>query len=80
MARDEDGSDIVWCPLNFKNAPPRGQDVLEAGRLDEMLVMVNLDHVGGDREAALERFALVDLVETSLRTRFDASRTVAASE
>ena len=62
LARDGDGSDIVWCPLNFKNAPPEGRDVLEAGRLDEMLVLVNLDHVGGDREVALQRIPLEQLV------------------
>lgn len=63
MAKGADGSDIVWCPLNFKDAPPKGPDVLEAGRLDEMLVLINLEHVGGDREAALKRVSLEMLVE-----------------
>ncbi|MFW5741129.1 MAG: YkgJ family cysteine cluster protein [Myxococcota bacterium] len=62
MARGGDGSDIVWCPLNFKTNRPAGEDVLEAGRLDEMLVLVNLEHVGGDRQAAIERIALESLV------------------
>jgi len=66
MAKGADGSDIVWCPLNFKDAPPTGTDVLEAGRLDEMLVLINLEHVGGDREAALQRVSLEALVERSL--------------
>jgi len=61
MARDGEGSDIVWCPLNFRHAPPEGQDVLEAGRLDEMLALVNLDWTRGDREAAIERTPLEDI-------------------
>lgn len=66
MARDGAGSDIVWCPLNYRDTPPEGRDVLEAGRLDEMLALINLDHVGGDRNAAGER---VDLRSLALRSR-----------
>jgi hypothetical protein len=62
MAHGDDGSDIVWCPLNFTAQPPRGEDVVEAGRLDEMLGVVNLRFVDGDRDAALARHPLIDVV------------------
>ncbi len=44
--------DLCWCPLNFTLAPPAGEDVLDADRVDQMLAMVNQDFVGrsaGDR-------------------------------
>ncbi len=65
LANGDEGSDIVWCPLNFNETPPNGSDVLDAGRLDEMLALINLHHVGGDRQAALERVSLDTLVEVS---------------
>lgn len=67
MGNGGDGSDIVWCPLSFKNDPPQAQDVLEAGRLDEMLVLVNLDYVAGDRQAAVQRISLDHLVGAWLK-------------
>jgi hypothetical protein len=40
-AKDARGHDVVWCPLNFEGDPPRPDDVLDAGRVDEMLGLVN---------------------------------------
>ena len=62
MARDELNSDIVWCPLNYRSAPPHSRDVLEAGRLDEMLALVNRIFVDEDREAMVKRHDMIDLV------------------
>ena len=62
MARGDDGSDIVWCPLNFTTNAPKGEDVIEAGRLDEMLVVVNLRFVNNDRDAALSRHPLAEVI------------------
>ena len=62
MAHDELNSDIVWCPLNYRIAPPHSEDVLEAGRLDEMLALVNRLFVHEDREAMLARHSLLSVV------------------
>ncbi len=32
--------DITYCPLNFTNAPPAAQDVLDAERVDQLLAVV----------------------------------------
>lgn len=59
MARAGTG-EVTWCPLNFTQSAPDGDDVLDAGRLDEMLALVNRRFVDGEDEA-LERIALEDL-------------------
>ena len=33
--------EITYCPLNFTEAPPRGPDVLDAERVNQMLALVN---------------------------------------
>lgn len=33
--------DVVWCPLNFVDAAPRPDDVLDAERVDVMVALVN---------------------------------------
>lgn len=52
---------ITWCPLNFTASPPRGADVLDAGRVDEILALVNRRHAERTGEDPLSRHALVDL-------------------
>ncbi|MCU0694690.1 MAG: YkgJ family cysteine cluster protein, partial [Polyangiaceae bacterium] len=66
MANAGGGGDIVWCPLNFKYAAPAGQDVLEAELVDAMLAVVNLRFVRCDRDAALRRIALLDIVRAAV--------------
>lgn len=34
--------EITYCPLNYANEKPLGADVLDAGRVDELLAVVNL--------------------------------------
>ncbi|MBN8613738.1 MAG: YkgJ family cysteine cluster protein [Deltaproteobacteria bacterium] len=60
------GSDVTWCPLNFRDAPPSPPDVIDAARVDTMLALSNRD-AGGDAErrtplAELARAALSDSV------------------
>lgn len=50
--------DVTWCPLNYTTASPRAEDVLDADRVDQLLAVVNLRFVDGDKERALEREAL----------------------
>lgn len=58
---------LVWCPLNFTTRPPTGPDVLDAGRLDEALALLNRAFVGeGD---PLLRIDLRDLVAAAARER-----------
>lgn len=58
---------LVWCPLNFTARPPTGPDVLDAGRLDEALALLNRAFVGeGD---PLVRIDLRDLVAAAARER-----------
>ncbi|HJK93081.1 MAG TPA: YkgJ family cysteine cluster protein [Polyangiaceae bacterium LLY-WYZ-15_(1-7)] len=38
--------ELTWCPLNFVESPPAGEDVLDAGRLDEALATLQRAHVG----------------------------------
>ena len=59
MARAGEG-EVTWCPLNFTESAPDGEDVLDAGRLDEMLALINRRFVG-DRDEALERVPLEEL-------------------
>lgn len=39
--------DVTWCPLNYVDAPPRPEDVLDAERIDVLLSVV-------DRRAAAD--------------------------
>jgi hypothetical protein len=59
FAKDARGHDLTWCPLNFEGAPPRPADVLDAGRIDEMLALVDRlnatePDAPGDRVSLLE--------------------------
>jgi len=50
FARARGSSDaLTWCPLNFTDAPPRPEDVLDAERVDAMLALSNRQ-AGGDPE------------------------------
>ena len=33
--------ELTWCPLNFTGRPPAPADVLDAGRVDEVLALIN---------------------------------------
>lgn len=58
---------LVWCPLNFTTRPPTGPDLLDAGRLDEALALLNRAFVGeGD---PLLRIDLRDLVAAAAQER-----------
>lgn len=52
--------EVTWCPLNFTESAPDGEDVLDAGRLDEMLALINRRFVG-ERDEALARVPLEEL-------------------
>lgn len=59
LARGRGGADaLTWCPLNFRDAPPRAEDVLDAERVDAMLALSNRG-AGGDPEhrTSLEELA-----------------------
>jgi Fe-S-cluster containining protein len=63
MARARARADgVTWCPLNFTAGPPQGADVLDAGRVDEILALVSRRHAARTGEDPLSRHALVDLV------------------
>ncbi len=51
------GEPITWCPLNFTQASPGADDVLDAARVDAMLALSNRE-AGGHPE---RRTALADL-------------------
>lgn len=56
--------DVTWCPLNYTEAEPRGEDVLDAERVDQILALVTRRHVSSP-EDALSRTSLRELaVET----------------
>lgn len=56
-ARAGDG-DVTWCPLNYRGAPPRPEDVLEAERVDQLLALVNRRHAAARRTDPLARISL----------------------
>lgn len=55
------GGEVTWCPLNYTDASPQSADVLDADRVDQLLAVVNLRFVQGDRERALSRASLSEL-------------------
>ena len=52
VTRKTTNGDVTWCPLNYHAAEPRGEDVLDAERVDQILALVDV--------RAGERHALVD--------------------
>jgi Fe-S-cluster containining protein len=50
--------DVTWCPLNYRGAPPRPEDVLEAERVDQLLALVNRRHTAELQSDPLARVAL----------------------
>ncbi len=58
------GGAVTWCPLNYTDAAPRGEDVLDAERVDQILAVVTRRHVA-HAEDALVRVALSDLAAES---------------
>jgi Fe-S-cluster containining protein len=51
---------ITWCPLNYTAAEPRGEDVLDAERVDQILAVVTRRQVASPADA-LVRTSLSDL-------------------
>jgi Fe-S-cluster containining protein len=51
---------ITWCPLNYTDAEPRGEDVLDAERVDQILAVVTRRQVSSPEDALL-RTSLRDL-------------------
>ena len=47
--------EVTWCPLNYQLAPPQAADVLDAERVDQILALVTLREVDGDRDRAMTR-------------------------
>lgn len=69
LARGRGGADaLTWCPLNFQDAPPRSEDVLDAERVDAMLALSNRD-AGGDpgRRTSLDVLAEEALGDGTMR-------------
>lgn len=62
---------VTWCPLNYTDTAPRGEDVLDAERVDQILAVVTRRHVaqaleargsvGEQDDGALLRVTLSDL-------------------
>lgn len=52
--------DVTWCPLNYGDAEPRGEDVLDAERVDQILALVTRRHVAS-ADDALVRVTLSEL-------------------
>jgi Fe-S-cluster containining protein len=52
--------DVTWCPLNYKDAEPRAEDVLDAERVDQILAVVTRRHVA-TADDALARVGLIEL-------------------
>jgi Fe-S-cluster containining protein len=52
--------DVTWCPLNYTEAPPRSEDVLDAERVDQILALVG-QRQAESTQAALERTRLSQL-------------------
>ncbi len=65
-AKDARGHDITWCPLNFQDAPPQPREVLDAGRLDETLAVV--ERLRGDGGGGRARVSLRELARRAAPT------------
>ena len=52
--------DVTWCPLNYTDAAPRSEDVLDAERVDQILALVGRRHAPSEA-AALQRTRLSEL-------------------
>jgi hypothetical protein len=39
-AEAEDGSEVTWCPLNYRERPPAPSEVLDAERVDVLLALL----------------------------------------
>ena len=60
LARAGD-AEITWCPLNFTQAGPEGEDVLDAERVDQMLAIINHQQAEQAGTDASERTPLLTL-------------------
>lgn len=58
-ARGE-GSEVTWCPLNYRGNAPRAADILDAERVDVLVALVNRR---ATPERALARTSLVALAK-----------------
>ena len=50
--------DATWCPLNFRERKPAGEDVLDAELVDRLLAVVNQRFSTSTGQEALERVSL----------------------
>jgi hypothetical protein len=50
--------DITHCPLNYTNAAPRPEDILDAERVDQILALVNHRHALAQGKEPQTRIAL----------------------
>lgn len=53
--------DATWCPLNFREKAPAGEDVLDAELVDKLLAVVNQRHAAARGEDHLQRVAIRQL-------------------
>jgi Fe-S-cluster containining protein len=51
-------ADVTWCPLNYTNAAPGAQDLLDAERVDQLLAIVNHRYATRQRTDPLARIEL----------------------
>lgn len=65
MGRDAAGRDVTHCPLNFEHAPPEPAATLDAGRVDQLLALVNYRFCEAHAFDADERIALAAMLEAS---------------
>lgn len=60
-ARAVDGRDLSWCPLNYEVDPPERHEILDAGRVDEILAAINHEFCRRDGRSSLDRVSLRSL-------------------
>jgi Fe-S-cluster containining protein len=53
--------DLAWCPLNYHASQPRGEDVLDAERVDQILAVVSQRHALAHQREPSARFTLSEL-------------------
>lgn len=61
ITRRTENGDLTWCPLNYHGSEPKGEDVLDADRVDQILAVVAARHAiahDTDRETRFSLSAL----------------------
>lgn len=62
-AKGSDGSDLSWCPLNYRQETPSASTILDATRVDTVLAKINSIAARDEGIAPETRVHLRDLVD-----------------